>query len=80
MTAIDDDLADFIQGSIEGYGDELVDLDDSTWERSIYRWIGDHWLFVVDLSTAREPVSDLALHARVREASGLLTLDSVHVP
>jgi hypothetical protein len=36
----------------------------------------------VDLTTVREPVSDLTLHADLREASGPLLIEvrSVHVP
>lgn len=80
LAPIDLASADFFRESSCAYGDDLAQLNDATWERSIYRWMDGHWLFLVDLTTAQEPVSDLALHARLEEKTGLLVLDSVHVP
>ncbi|NVD45915.1 DUF7668 domain-containing protein [Qipengyuania atrilutea] len=80
LAPIDLASADFFRDSSRAYGDDLASLDDATWERSVYCWIDGHWEFLVDLTTEHEPVSDLALHARLEERTGLLILDSVHVP
>ena len=70
-----------IAENVSAYGDSLAPLDASTWERSCYRWMDGHWEVLVDLTTAREPVSDLTLHAHLCDASGpLLEVRSVHVP
>jgi len=81
VSPIDADMARFIAEQVSGYGDDLVTLDDRVWDRSIYRWMDGHWEFVVDLTTAQEPVSDLALHARLADGrDALLEVRSVHVP
>ena len=70
-----------IAKSVSAYGDSLAPLDASTWQRSCYRWMDGHWEVLVDLTTAREPVSDLTLHAHLRDSAGLLLeVQSVHVP
>jgi hypothetical protein len=40
-----------------------------------------YWQFLIDLTTTAEPVSDLVIHARLRD-DGLARLEvqSVHVP
>ena len=80
VSQVDLASAAFFRDSIRAYGDDLAPLNEATWERSIYRWIDGNWLFLVDLTTANEPVSDLALHAILDEASGHLRVESVHVP
>jgi len=71
-----------IAENVSAYGDSIAPLDASTWERSCYRWMDGHWQVLVDLTTVREPVSDLTLHADLREVSGplLIEIRSVHVP
>ena len=80
VAPVDVALADFFRESAQSYGDDLTSLNEATWERSIYRWMDGYWLFLVDLTTKQEPVSDLALHARLDERIGQLQLESVHVP
>ncbi len=77
---IDDDAAQRFANSVQAYGNALAPLSEATWERSVYRWMDGHWQLIVDLTTKTEPVSDLALHATLYEADGLLQLDSLHVP
>lgn len=80
VAPVDQALAEFFRESAQSYGDDLAPLNDATWERSIYRWTDGYWLFLVDLTTEQEPVSDLALHAKLDERTGQLHLESVHVP
>src|SRR5437870_2137483 len=53
--------AELIARQVAAYEDNLTPLREEVWQRSVYRWMGDHWALLVDLSTAHEPVSDLAL-------------------
>ncbi|RZJ40448.1 MAG: hypothetical protein EON87_18085 [Brevundimonas sp.] len=70
-----------IAGAIEGYGDPLAPLNDAIWERSIYNWAGgERWDFLIDLTTSREAVSDLALLLQVSGEPRAITVNSVHVP
>ncbi len=80
VAPVDVTLADFFRESVRSYGDDLAPLNDATWERSFYRWMDGYWQFLVDLTTEQEPVSDLALHAKLDEKTGQLQLASVHVP
>lgn len=81
VASIDADTAGFIEGQIAAYGDGLVPLSDEVWQRSVYHRMEDHWEFLVDLSTIQEPVSDLALHAKLFGGpSGRIEVWSVHVP
>ncbi|MEO7570715.1 MAG: hypothetical protein ABIT16_13695 [Croceibacterium sp.] len=80
VAAVDEETATRIADNVAAYGDALAPLDEATWNHSVYRWMDGHWLILVDLTTNREPVSDLTLHAKLHEASGLLELDSLHVP
>ena len=77
VAPVDVALADFFRESARSYGDDLAPLNDATWERSIYRWMDGYWQFLVDLTTEQEPVSDLALHAKLDERTGQLQLESV---
>jgi len=78
---IDVSTAKSIADNIASYGDSLARLNPATWERSIYRWMDGYWQFIVDLSTSGEPVSDLALHARLDCVPGSnLEVQSVYVP
>ena len=70
-----------IAANVSAYGDALAPLNDATWEGSVFRWMDGYWQVLVDLTTAREPVSDLTLHAKLYEGNGSrLEIDSVHVP
>jgi hypothetical protein len=81
VSPIDTDTARSIAGQIAAYGDDLARLDDQVWEGSIYRWMDGYWEFAVDLTTINEPVSDLALHAKLTDGpDALLKVWSVHVP
>jgi hypothetical protein len=78
---IDPTTAGWIAKSIAAYGDSLTALHPSTWDRSIYRWMDGYWDLLVDLSTTRERVSDLTLHAKLHDTEPLaLEIESVHVP
>ena len=81
VAPVDPEIARNMTAHIAAYGDELVPLNDATWERSVYRWMEGHWLMLVDLSTKGEPVSDLTLHAKLPEGNDMpLEIVSVHVP
>ena len=73
------DTAKWIAESISAYGDTLAPLSEQTWDRSIYRWMDGHWMALVDLTTASEPVSDLALHAKLHGAEDV-EVYGVYVP
>ena len=78
---IDPTTAEWIAKSIAAYGESLTALHPATWDRSIYRWMDGHWDLLVDLSTTRERVSDLTLHAKLHDTEPLtLEIESVHVP
>ncbi len=81
VARIEPSTASAIAENVLAYGDSLAPLDASTWERSCYLWMGGYWQVLVDLTTVHQPVSDLTLHALLRDASGpLLEVRSVHVP
>ena len=73
--------AERIAENVAAYGEPLASLNDSTWERAVYRWMDGYWQVLVDLSTQAERVSDLTLHAKLHEGQGpRLEICSVHVP
>ncbi len=75
-----DTVAEAISQNVAAFGDRLVPLDTATWESSCYRWMGSYWLMLVDLSTSREPVSDLTLHLRMDDSPvRICEVQSVHV-
>lgn len=81
IAPIDANMAQFIRGQIAAYGADLAPLSDDVWQRSTYRWMDGHWEFLIDLSTNQEPVSDLALHAKLFGGpGGRIEVWSVHVP
>jgi hypothetical protein len=81
VAPIDAETAQFIGGQIAAYDDSLAALSDDVWQRSAYRWMNGYWEFLIDLSTSREPVSDLALHAKLIDGlGGRIEVWSVHVP
>lgn len=81
VAPIDGMVAQSIAENISDYGDALASLDPATWDRSIFLWMGGYWQVLVDLTTTREQVSDLTLHARLYDVSPpRLEIQSVHVP
>lgn len=81
VAPIDPATAEAIKKNVLAYEDRLAPLDPETWERSCYRWMETHWQVLVDLTTTGEQVSDLALHAVIRDSTDiLLEVQSVHVP
>ncbi|HMI20625.1 MAG TPA: hypothetical protein VK533_13890 [Sphingomonas sp.] len=81
VSPIDTSTAASIADNVLAYGDTLAPLNPATWERSIYRWMGGYWQLLVDLTTTRERVSDLTLHAKLyRTGVTSLEIESVHVP
>jgi hypothetical protein len=77
---IDRSTAEWIAESVSAYGDRLAPLHSSTWERAIYRWMDGYWQLLVDLTTEREQVSDLTLHAKLYDTtSPRMEIESVHV-
>jgi len=79
---IDAATARSIAENISAYGDMLAPLNEETWDLSTYRWMEGYWQILVDLTSLSEPVSDLALHAKLYETSGgfELVVDAVYVP
>lgn len=77
---VDLSTAKLISENISAYGDTVVPLQPGTWDRAAYRWMGGYWQFLVDLATEREDVSDLTLHAKLRdEDNARIEVQSVHV-
>ena len=79
---VSDDTSSQIADFIEDYGETLIPLLESTWSSSVTRWMGDHWVVLVDLCTEAEGVSDLVLHANVGEVHDQYTYEIhlVYVP
>lgn len=82
VSLIDPDTATWRGENIAAYGDALAALNDATWERSIYRWMDGYWEALVDLTTKSEPVSDLALRAKLYETGDdfAVVIEAVYVP
>lgn len=77
----DPETARSIADNILSYGDKITTLSSSTWHRSVYIWAGHYWEMLVDLSTEREEVSDLTLHAMVYDTEPqMLKIHLVYVP
>jgi len=71
-------IADYV----DDYGEKLVPLSEETWSSSVAQWMGDRWEVLVDLCTESEGISDLVLHAIVREdgADYSFEIHMVYVP
>jgi len=82
VRSVEADTAKWIADNVSAYGETLIPLDEQVWERSVYRWMDGHWDVVVDLTTTSEPVSDLALFAKLYETGDDATLEiyGVYVP
>jgi hypothetical protein len=74
--------AELISRNIQSYGDSLVELPKETWKSSIYRWMDDKWVVLIDLFTKDEGSSDLVMFANVYESPHgyRFEIESVHVP
>ena len=66
---IEPQTANQMRAYVESYGATLVDLPDESWKTSVAQWMDTHWEVVLDLWTAEEGSSDLALQARVFEVA-----------
>ncbi|MEU8660586.1 DUF7668 domain-containing protein [Actinoplanes philippinensis] len=69
--------------AVDAYGGvTLVPLPDEAWNTSVAIWRGDHWNCLVNLWTAEEGRSDLALDADIFERGGSYRyrVNLVHVP
>jgi len=71
-----------IEENISDYGSALAPLPIDTWQTSACRWIGPHWIVLVDLFAMDRADCDLVLFANVYEEPSGYTFDvtSVHVP
>jgi hypothetical protein len=79
---VSDQDAARIADNIKAYGAQLISLPDLTWQTSACQWMNSYWDILIDLFTAEEGASDLALAARVYEDSGayIFEIQSVYVP
>ncbi len=81
VKSIAPELAEGIVKNLNAYGAPLAPLSNATWERSVYRWMDGYWLFLVDLTTVDEEVSDLTIHAKLPDTpEARLQIESIHVP
>lgn len=82
VRSIEPETANRMRAYVESYGATLVDLPDQSFQSSVAQWMDTHWEVIVDLWTAEEGRSDLALHARVFEAGDNfeVQVDGVWVP
>lgn len=74
--------AERIEKSIAKYGAQLISLPEDAWQMAACQWMDGYWDALVDLYTAEEGSSDLALSIRVYEAKDGYDfhVQSVHVP
>ena len=79
---IDSKTASSHRYNIEGYPDALGPLNDKSWETSVYIWDSPCWRVLVDLTDIDGQVTDLVLHANVKETDkGFLIEPSlIYVP
>ncbi|KPF78509.1 hypothetical protein IP88_03640 [alpha proteobacterium AAP81b] len=81
VRAVDLSIAKSIAESVSAYGVSLAPLHAAAWRHAVYRWMDGYWRVLVDLTTEREEVSDLTLHAKLHDTEPLtLEVESVHVP
>lgn len=77
------DRAEFIAAQIASYGDDLIELSDETWSRSVYVWMDGYWEVIIDLCMKDQGVSDLALLTKIYEGEDgkfIFKVESVYVP
>lgn len=81
IAPVDPLIAQSIADNISAYGCTLAPLNPAVWDHAVYRWMNGYWQFLIDLTTTAEPVSDLVIHARLRDDRlARLEVQSVHVP
>jgi hypothetical protein len=82
LKTIADEKAKSIAASISAYGAHVLPLPEEAWRTSACQWMREYWDVLIDLYTAEEGASDLALMLRVYESgdSYLFEVQSVHVP
>lgn len=82
VKTIPDDTARHIADYIEDYGEVLVPLTERSWQYSVVQWQGDYWEALVNLCTQSEGISDLVIHAFIKELSGeyVFEIHLVYVP
>ncbi|GGB67174.1 DUF7668 domain-containing protein [Henriciella pelagia] len=82
IAEIDAETSKISLANIQAYGEPVGPLRDSSWQTSIYRWMGDHWDVLIDLTTPQGEVTDLVLRAKVRPTSSgfLIEPGLVYVP
>ncbi|MEF9388525.1 hypothetical protein V4890_23325 [Ralstonia solanacearum species complex bacterium KE056] len=68
--------------NIKDYGAHLISLPEEAWETSACQWMRSYWDVLIDLFTAEEGASDLALAVRVFEdgAAYSFEIQSLYVP
>ena len=64
---IDSETASSHCYNIESYPDALGPLNKKSWETSIYIWDSACWRVLVDLTDTNGQITDLVLHASVKE-------------
>ncbi|WP_339414531.1 DUF7668 domain-containing protein [Pseudomonas sp. EA_35y_Pfl2_R5] len=67
VVPVQPDTAEQIENYIKGYGAELTELPEETWNSSICIWMGNRWDVLIDLWSRSEGRSDLALSLHVSE-------------
>lgn len=81
VSPIEQSIVQLIANSIHTYGDPIAPLKPATWDWAVYRWMDGYWQFLVDLTTENEDVSDLTVHAILRDSDDArIEVQSVHVP
>ncbi len=82
MGSIDEDILKISRGNIKAYPDPLGELAESAWSTSVSYWIGDCWKLLIDLTAADGTVTDLVLHAEVKETESGYAIEPglIYVP
>jgi hypothetical protein len=82
VAPVSPETASQIAEYIQSYGEQLVDLSETTWDTSVCIWMDGHWDALVDLWTESEGRSDLVLSLKVFETDAEFTIRiyMVYVP
>ena len=75
VNPVSEDTANQIKEYIEDYGEELIELPETTWDTSVYICYGNYWNVLIDLFTKNEGLSDLVLNAEIREIDNEYVFD-----
>lgn len=68
---LSEDVSNQCREAVVDYGSAtLIRLPEATWNTSVAMWQGDHWVCLVDLWTAEDGRSDLALEVRISQDHG----------